>query len=137
MSTMVQDIRSLHIYHRMTSKDIPWGDLEELHFRIMAMQEELEEFTQANTQAEQLDALIDLVVFAMGTAERMGLLPAWDNAWSQVLQANMAKVRGPNAKRGDFQVDLQKPPGWKPPDIQAAIDRLYPSRSKEERHEDS
>lgn len=87
------------------------------------MREEVQEYLDSETDAEALDALVDIVVFALGTVERMGFAKAWYDAWNAVHKANMAKVVGPNSKRGSFKLDLQKPVGWKPPDIQAILEK--------------
>lgn len=87
-----------------------------LHERLECMREELEEFEDAvRTQdlAAQLDALIDLVYFAKGTANMLGFGPVWVKAWDEVQRANMSKKRG-STKRG-HAVDAVKPEGWTPP----------------------
>lgn len=64
---------------------------------------------------EQLDALTDLCVFTLGTAERQGF--RMDKAFIRVMEANMKKelaVDSTLSKR-DFELDLIKPKGWKPP----------------------
>lgn len=79
--------------------------------RVECMQEELDEFKAAvATQdlAEQADALIDLVYFAKGTANMLGL--PWEALWADVHRANMAKEAGVG-KRGHM-VDCIKPEGW-------------------------
>ena len=83
--------------------------------RIQCLREELEELiVAANNQdlPEMADALVDLVVFAKGTAVMMGL--PWAALFDDVMRANLAKVRGVG-KRG-HKVDLVKPPGWRGPD---------------------
>jgi len=61
--------------------------------------------------AEQADALVDLVYFALGTANMLGL--PWQKLWNDVQRANMSKERGVG-KRGHL-VDCVKPDGWVPP----------------------
>lgn len=89
---------------------------EEESFRLAAMLEELTEFILAKDLVDKYDALIDLMVFAMGTCERMGL--PIDCALNEVVEANFKKVLGPNNKRGGFKLDLQKPDDWKPADLE-------------------
>ena len=82
--------------------------------RIECMQEELDEFKTAVANqdlAEQADALIDLVYFAKGTANMLGL--PWEELWADVQRANISKVAGVG-KRGHL-VDCVKPIGWRPP----------------------
>lgn len=83
--------------------------------RIAQMQEELDEFkaaVEADDIAEQADALIDIVYFAMGTANHMGL--PWQALWNDVHRANMSKEPGVKPERG-FLVDCIKPEGWEGP----------------------
>jgi Phosphoribosyl-ATP pyrophosphohydrolase len=79
--------------------------------RIQCMQEELNEFTKGAVNQdleEQADALIDLVYFAIGTGNMLGL--PWQALWNDVQRANMSKQAG-MGKRG-HQVDCIKPQGW-------------------------
>lgn len=85
--------------------------LRKLQERIQFLQEELDEFKKACDEqdlAEQADALVDIVYVALGTANMLGL--PFDELWSDVQRANMAKVRG-IGKRGHL-VDCIKPEGW-------------------------
>ena len=86
---------------------------DERLFRIGAMLEELSEFTTSKTKEDELDALVDLVVFALGTAERMGYADAFDEAFKRVMDSNMSKTLGANNKRGSFEIDLVKGPNFK------------------------
>lgn len=86
-----------------------------LRERIAQMQEELDEFeaaVEADDIAEQADALVDIVYFALGTAAHMGL--PWRALWEDVQRANMSKVAGVKPERG-FLVDCIKPEGWEGP----------------------
>lgn len=86
-----------------------------LRERIAQMQEELDEFeaaVEADDIAEQADALVDIVYFALGTAAHMGL--PWQTLWEDVQRANMSKVAGVKPERG-FLVDCIKPEGWEGP----------------------
>ncbi len=96
-------------------------NLDEKKFRICAMQEELDEYREANSKEEELDALIDLVVFALGTAEREGWLGVFEQGFDRVMDANCAKELGGNAKRGNFKLDLVKPEGWTAPKLDDLI----------------
>ena len=79
------------------------------------MYEELCEFNKAiriNDPEGALDALVDLVYFAIGTASSLG----WDfnEAFRRVHAANMNKVRAYTERSA---VDLVKPEGWVAPDL--------------------
>lgn len=107
-------------------------------FRIKFLQEELSEYIDAINKANEmlanasilpdakdsfngemakaLDALVDLVYVALGTAYLHGF--DFPTAWSRVHDANMQKVRAEKAgdsKRGT-SFDVIKPPGWVAPD---------------------
>lgn len=88
---------------------------DEKAFRIAALEEELSEFQSAKTLVDQYDALLDLIVFAVGTLDRMGL-PLLEG-FEEVMKCNMAKEVGQNGnKRGGFKRDLVKPHGWTGPE---------------------
>lgn len=84
-------------------------------FRVRFMQEELDEYRSATTLEDKIDALIDLVVVAMGTAFMHGF--NWESHWNEVFVANMNKVRTGDASqtKRKHQLDISKPPGWKAP----------------------
>lgn len=88
---------------------------EEKQFRCKALQEELDEYKNANSLVDQYDALLDLIVFAIGTLERQGL-PLLEG-FDAVMKANLNKEIGINAKRGNFQRDLVKPQNWVGPEV--------------------
>jgi predicted HAD superfamily Cof-like phosphohydrolase len=67
---------------------------------------------------QQLDALVDLVYVALGTAYMQFGPEVFHEAWRRVQAANMAKVRCEkegDSKRGST-FDVIKPQGWTPPD---------------------
>ena len=96
-------------------------------FRLKFLKEELEEYEKAVESGDlerQLDALVDLVYVALGTALMSGF--DFDTAWSRVQLANMAKERAKSAndsKRGSAY-DIVKPAGWRPPELG---DLVYPT----------
>jgi len=111
---------------------------ELLEFRIKFMQEELDEYRQAMgfeyhqidgwiqnrppDLAKAFDALLDLVVVAMGTSVLHSF--PWQAGWDSVHRANMAKVRAQRAedsKRGTAY-DVIKPEGWEPPRIEWVLE---------------
>jgi predicted HAD superfamily Cof-like phosphohydrolase len=111
-----RDVRDL-----MTKFGIMWFDspghltTRKALERHAFLQEELDEFKRAvdsQDLEEQVDALVDLVYVAKGTALMLGV--DWDRHWEEVHRANLSKERGVT-KRG-AKVDLVKPPGWRPPD---------------------
>jgi hypothetical protein len=89
-------------------------------FRSNCMYEEVEEYDTARTIDHKLDALIDLIYFALGTAYLHGFAPIFYEAWRRVHAANMRKVRSPASEESTARgsaFDVVKPPGFVPPDL--------------------
>jgi len=103
---------------------------ELVNFRTSFLMEELAEYTQAITKkddAAALDALVDIVYIALGTAWLFNL--PFEKAWKEVQRANMSKVRTKNkSKKRGTSFDVVKPKGWRPPDIDQVI---YEEREKQ------
>lgn len=93
---------------------------EQIEFRTQFLYEELHEYQDAtviNDLEGQLDALVDLVYVALGTAYLHGF--DFNEAFRRVHAANMGKVRAErqeDSKRGST-FDVVKPEGWTPPDL--------------------
>ncbi len=87
--------------------------------RVEMMREELQEFIDAKEKWDELDALVDLIWFAVGTAFQSDYPLA--TAWERVAKANFAKIPGITKRR--MTVDLVKPPGWQPPDLRSLFER--------------
>lgn len=111
---MINCIVDMHKQFGISHDELPSFTYQERRFRIAAMLEEISEFTVADEKKDELDALVDLVVFALGTAERMGFADVFEEAYDRVMQSNMTKTLGPNNKRGAFNIDLVKGPNFKP-----------------------
>jgi len=89
---------------------------EEKKFRIVALREEIDEYEAATDLVNEYDALIDLMVFAVGTFERQGF--PLQEGFDAVMACNMKKElagSSENSKRG-FKRDLVKPEGWTGPE---------------------
>lgn len=87
---------------------------QEIGKRFGMLQEELAEFEGAMLFAnkeELIDALVDLVYIAIGTARLCNY--DFDVHWAEVHRANMTKERGPSKRGHDF--DVYKPEGWVAP----------------------
>lgn len=123
---MSADIVEFHLKFGLTKPERPQMLTEHLkEFRAKFLQEELDELRKAfaeDSLPDALDALVDLVYVAIGTAYLMNL--PFDSAWDAVHAANMKKVRAERAgdsKRGST-FDVVKPPGWTAPDMQVVLD---------------
>jgi predicted HAD superfamily Cof-like phosphohydrolase len=126
---VVDDVKAFHIKFNQAGPDKPCllPEMEE-RFRVKCLKEEVAEFEAAKTIKDKLDALIDLIYFAIGTAHRMGLLNMVTGvsifliAWRRVHLKNMEKeLSSPDApsKRGpEFNGhDIVKPKGWTPAEL--------------------
>lgn len=98
-------------------------DLQDLAFKHL--DEEVEEFKAACRRGdlpEVADALVDIVVVALGRAAMMRL--DFDAHWAEVYRALQQKVRVKDeseSKRG-HALDLRKPEGWEPPNHVHVLD---------------
>jgi predicted HAD superfamily Cof-like phosphohydrolase len=118
---MIGDIKNLNRYYKIYQFINKASDNEKLHyleFRAKFIQEELNELITAieNDEADEVvDALIDIIVIALGT------LDAFDvnikKAWKRVHHANMQKKIGVKDTRPNplGLPDLVKPEGWQAP----------------------
>lgn len=94
-------------------------------FRLKAMQEELNELEEGYREQDLLkiaDSLVDLVVFALGTAVLHNL--PWEDLWKEVMRANGEKVpqfTDAKERNGVGSIDLVKSEGWNPPDIEGVL----------------
>ena len=83
---------------------------------------ELQEAVEADDLAEQLDALIDILVVTIGAIHSAGF--DGEGAWKEVMATNFAKVdreTGRVRKREDGKV--LKPVGWTAPDLKGYLTR--------------
>lgn len=93
-------------------------DLPEQTFLIAALEEELQEFKDSTTQAEEVDALLDLCYFAIGGLARLGLSETQSKAcFDAIHTANMTKKKGVKDTRpNDGSVaDAIKDPNFQDP----------------------
>lgn len=102
--------------------DLSKKEMQELlEFRIDFLLEEINEFIDAKTDADRFDALVDLVYVALGTAHLLGY--PWQAGWDRVQEANMKKERATseNMSKRRSTLDVVKPEGWTPPDLEGLL----------------
>ncbi len=110
----------LAVDQRGPGKPLPYPmQANELSFLYQHLvDEEHDEFQNAQTLADQVDGAIDLIWVTIGWLESVGVNAS--PIWEAVRLANMTKVSGPidpvTGKR-------LKPPGFKHPDVAALIDQ--------------
>lgn len=116
---LFQDVVSFHkkfgINYDGPPRDLP---ADSRKFRDARFHEEIREIRdaiEACQLSEQLDGYVDLIYIILGTCHLHG----WDfnEAWSRVHAANMAKQRASKENPGKYNdaADIVKPPGWKAP----------------------
>jgi len=123
---ILKDIDNFHKkygFEKNEKIDIP-DNSELINFRTAFLMEELAEYTNAITKkdaAGALDALVDIVYIALGTAWLFNL--PFEKAWNEVQKANMSKIRAKDktGKRGT-KFDVVKPKDWKAPNIEKIIE---------------
>ena len=122
------DIKKMHKHHEISYEGPPKElDGELLNLRFKLIEEEYWEFVEAsqkNDREATLDALVDLVVVAIGCAEQVGW--DFDQAWTRVLLANLQKYPAKSAEdiaRSKRKIvnDLVKPEGWKAPSLKDLV----------------
>lgn len=126
MKNFVEDIKDFHRKFGLEYTGKPRPLEPDLHnFRTNFMAEEIAEYNtdyHKGDLAGQLDALVDLLYVAFGTAHMHGF--DIEKAWVRVHEANMKKTRTKNeaeSKRGNIKYDVVKPPGWKPPNLEDLV----------------
>lgn len=95
--------------------------LDEVLWTIKALHEEIQEFGYAahrDAIVDQVDAIVDLMYFAIGALHKLGLTAEQIKACCKAVHlCNMTKKRGVKASRGDGSVpDAIKSDDWLGPE---------------------
>jgi NTP pyrophosphatase (non-canonical NTP hydrolase) len=117
---MLRDIEDFHKKFGLERRKGIENNKDLVDFRIKFLEEELDEFIDAVRTVDDvkaLDALVDIVYVAMGTAYLLDY-PFWA-AWSEVQKANMKKVKKESARS---KFDVIKPERWKEPNMKMILD---------------
>jgi predicted HAD superfamily Cof-like phosphohydrolase len=106
----------------MLACDQPVGQFNKDQYQLYCnlIKEEFDELCDSNTKADDLDALIDIMVVTVGALHSLGVDA--ESAWNEVMRSNMAKidpVSGKVLKRGDGKI--LKPADWTPPNLNPFI----------------
>ncbi len=120
---LIEDVEEFHEKYGLEYKNPISRHLlpEEKEFRARCMLEEIQEYIAAKTLEEEVDAIIDLIYFALGTSYRHGF--NFYDGWREVHRANMSKVRATKAQdsKRNFELDVVKPEDWKAPELDDAV----------------
>lgn len=103
-------------FHELVAKLSPEMMKELLKWRARFIESELTELYESKTPEDAVDALIDIIVVAVGTLDLFGV--DGPDAWREVQSANMKKALGikPGRPNPFGFPDLMKPEGWVGPD---------------------
>ena len=85
-----------------------------LETRMKWMQEELDELAAAGSVVDQVDALTDLMYFALGTFVEMGIDA--EKPFDIVHRANITKLTSPKGRVNAEDGKVEKPDGWVSPE---------------------
>ena len=114
---MTNPFRDQEKFMRACDQQIDGSNLGQYTMYMKLIDEEVGELHQAvlaDDEAEQLDALIDILVVTIGAIHSAGFDA--EGAWREVMATNFAKIdrdTGKVRKREDGKV--LKPVGWHPP----------------------
>jgi predicted HAD superfamily Cof-like phosphohydrolase len=86
---------------------------DRVELRAKWMSEEIEEFRAASDGVDQLDAVADLIYYALGIFVEMGI--EGGRVFEFVHHANMTKVRPGEQPVYNSEGKVLKPEGWIPP----------------------
>jgi len=86
--------------------------------RALWMKSEIDEFETSKDLVEQVDSMVDLIYYALGTLAELGIEP--DPVFDVVHQANMRKVKRDGSSRFDAHGKLVKPADWNGPEDEIA-----------------
>jgi len=111
------DVKEFHRVFKHPYSDTPKiMQLERAKARYSWMQEEIDEFIEAtknNDIYEQVDAMIDLIYFALGTLVEIGIPP--NEIFNIVQNANMSKLWEDGKPRFREDGKVIKPSHWQDP----------------------
>lgn len=120
-----EDVKKFHetFNHPVADKPTLMGP-ERAQARYTWLQEEIDEFLEAEDIVEQADAMIDTIYFALGTLVELGIKP--EALFNIVQGANMAKVWSDGKPRFNDMGKVIKPQGWQDPHekLKATIEQM-------------
>ncbi|MCA1244925.1 hypothetical protein LC092_21000 [Stappia stellulata] len=118
-------VRDFQIAMGEPAPELPGSlDGERRKLRADWMREELSEFIGADVLVDQVDSIIDLIYFALGTLCEMGVPP--HEAFNAVHAANLRKLGEDGRPLFSTRGRIKKPEGWLGPETEIGeyLDRL-------------
>lgn len=106
-----QNVYEFHVKFKHPHRNIPKKlEPERANARYNWMLEEINEFIEADSLPDQVDAMIDLIYFALGTLVEVGVKP--DRLFDIVHSANIKKAFEDGEVKFNTEGKTIKPPGW-------------------------
>jgi predicted HAD superfamily Cof-like phosphohydrolase len=109
---------------KITNREKKPLEVDELVWMTNALREEISEFENAHIDQDYLgaiDALLDLMYFAVGGLHKLGLsVDEMERCALAVHECNMLKRQGVKLSRGTGCPDATKPEGWISPEQKIA-----------------
>jgi predicted HAD superfamily Cof-like phosphohydrolase len=114
MQKQYEMVKEFHKAFGHPIADNPWPlETDRKIKRATWMAEEVQEFIEADTLVDQIDALCDLIYFALGSAVEMGI--ELTPLFALVHKANMDKLDKDGRPIYGLDTKVMKPEGWIPP----------------------
>ena len=128
LTNVFNKIRDFHIaFNHPAPITVTQLDKDRKLARATWMREEIDEFLQSDTLHMDMDAMVDLLYFVVGTTVEMGIDPS--TIFDIVHNANMTKLFPDGKPHYNELNKVIKPEGWREPDtdiknyIEGLIDR--------------
>lgn len=120
---MTNPFRDQEKFMRACDQTVGQQNLDQYQMYCNLIREEFDELVASNNSVDDLDALIDIIVVAIGAIHSLGADA--EGAWKEVMSTNFAKIdklTGKVRKREDGKV--LKPVGWSPPNLKPFVYNL-------------
>lgn len=123
MKQQVEDIREFQLKIAETAEGTLFArkdSKEQKELRMKLLREEVDELEHAleySDSIETLDAIVDILYIALGTAQEAGVLDKLEEAWKLVHENNLTKLDSDGKVHKNEFGKVIKPKGYKPVDL--------------------
>ena len=117
---MTNPFKDQETFMRACDQTVGTRNLDQYQLYCNLIREEFDELCESDNSADDLDALIDILVVTVGAIHSLGA--DGEGAWKEVMRTNFAKIdpeTGKVRKREDGKV--LKPDGWTPPNLKTFV----------------
>ena len=120
-------VKNFHVRFGLAAPDSMHPMLpHQRRYRAQLLVEEIMEFVMSDQGVDQVDALIDLIIFALGTFVEMGIDPR--EIFDAVHESNMEKLWPDGKPQYDQYGKVTKPRTWTSPEY--AIESILKARTR-------